>query len=78
MRDSKIGIIGASGAVGCTAASQLIKDGYSCVVTYRSREITDPYIREHAVCIKLDIDNEEALRAFCRSCSTILNCAGPS
>ena len=78
LRDSKIGIIGASGAVGCTAASQLIKDGYSCVVTYRSREITDPYIREHAACIKLDIDNEEALKAFCRSCSTILNCAGPS
>ena len=73
-----IGVIGASGAVGCAAASQLIKDGYECIVTYRSREIDELYVKDNSECIKLDIDEEVGLKEFCRRCSVVLNCAGPS
>ena len=58
MSKGVIGVIGASGAVGCAAASQLIKDGYECIVTYRSREIDELYVKDNAECIKLDIDED--------------------
>lgn len=78
LRNKIIGIVGGSGAVGKTAVSQLINDGYECIVSYRSREIESPDIKSKCECIKLDIYDDEAVRNFCKRCGLILNCAGPS
>lgn len=73
----KIGILGGSGAVGRTAARILSEKGYSCTLTYRTSYPENDNIK-NADEVRLDLDNENELKGFCRRCDVILNCTGPS
>ncbi|MGE8655507.1 MAG: saccharopine dehydrogenase NADP-binding domain-containing protein [Achromobacter sp.] len=73
-----IGILGASGAVGSTALASLVSEGrYVLRAGYRSR----PPRGDTTSCVErqqVDVDDEASLARFCKSCSVVLNAAGPS
>ncbi|PYG89175.1 NAD-dependent epimerase/dehydratase family protein [Ruminiclostridium sufflavum DSM 19573] len=75
MRNEIIGVIGCGGKVGHAACEYLIEKGYRVKGGQRN-----PAGFSHSCFqwVKTDIYDEASLQAFCRRCSLVINCAGPS
>ena len=79
MREVRIGILGASGNIGSDVTRWLAQEGYSLRLGARCVEPLQNLIKSaHAQCVVVDIYDHNALIDFCRDCSVIVNCAGPS
>ncbi len=71
-----IGIIGSTGRVGREALN-ILKEKYEIRAGYRNSKPCDDHNKDVAY-KHVDIMDAESLYEFCRGCSVILNCAGPS
>jgi saccharopine dehydrogenase (NAD+, L-lysine forming) len=81
-KDITIGIVGGYGDIGIIIADELIKDP-ACRLRIggRSQEKIDQQVTKlgkRASGKKVDVYNEKEIEEFCKDCSIIINCTGPS
>jgi len=76
MNRQRIGIVGASGAVGSGALACLQEDGrFALRGGYRRVPASDT---SQAEWLTVDVDDPQSLARFCEDCAIVLNAAGPS
>jgi hypothetical protein len=72
-----VGVLGGSGTVGRVAVERVAAAGHPVRVggrdLQRAKEVPGA-----ADAMRVDLDDSEALAAFCADCAVVLNCAGPS
>jgi saccharopine dehydrogenase-like NADP-dependent oxidoreductase len=77
-----IGIVGGYGDIGSIVSKELIKDScYDLRIGGRNRSKIDEHVMklgEIAHGKQVDVYNEREVEQFCRDCSIIINCTGPS
>jgi hypothetical protein len=76
-----IGVLGGSGAVGAAAARELMDRGHRVLLGGRDADRLHraaSRLGERAACRAVDIDDEQALAAFCADVDVVVNCAGPA
>lgn len=80
--DFTIGIVGGYGDIGTIVSDELIKDP-ACRLRIGGRNLkkVDERVRklgERAYGKKVDVYNQKEVEMFCKGCSIIINCTGPS
>ena len=70
----KVAVLGGTGAIGSRVVN-LLKKEYFVKASYHTRARASEENCEYA---QLDISDTEAIKAFCKECSAIVNCAGAS
>ncbi|TPG68182.1 NAD-dependent epimerase/dehydratase family protein [Brevibacillus laterosporus] len=82
MDKKRIGILGATGAVGREAVQTILAfTNHHVVLGGRNPETLCKLFRgmeARADCLEVDVYNEAQLHRFCGSCDIVINCAGPS
>ena len=73
-----IGVIGATGMVGAAVAERLHSAGLPILLGGRRRSSINHPTHADIEITQVDITDSVSLDAFCRSCSIVVNCAGPS
>lgn len=73
-----IGVIGATGMVGAAVAERLHSAGLPIRLGSRRRPAINHPMHADIEIAPVDITDPASLDAFCRSCSVVVNCAGPS
>ncbi|KRE88752.1 hypothetical protein ASG87_09290 [Frateuria sp. Soil773] len=72
----RVGIVGASGAVGAAALACLQAEGrFALRGGYRH---APPAASSHVEWLTVDVDDSSSLARFCEGCAIVLNAAGPS
>lgn len=70
-----IGIVGSSGKIGALL-SEILSEKYK--VIGGQRHAPETYTNKNFTYNHLDIYDKNSLESFCRKCSLVINCAGPS
>ena len=73
-----IGVIGATGMVGAAVAERLHSAGLPILLGGRRRSSINHPTHADIEITQVDITDSVSLDAFCRSCSIVVHCAGPS
>ncbi|MDQ2588963.1 saccharopine dehydrogenase NADP-binding domain-containing protein [Saccharothrix yanglingensis] len=72
-----IGVLGGSGAVGRVVVDRLAAAGHPVRVGGRDLARAEA-VRGASEAVAVDLDDADALAAFCAGCAVVVNCAGPS
>ena len=73
-----IGVIGTTGMVGAAVAERLHSAGLPVLLSARRRSAINHPTHADIEVAHVDITDSVSLDAFCRRCSVVVNCAGPS
>lgn len=81
-KDITIGIVGGYGDTGVIIAGELIKDpACRLLIGGRNNDKINQLVKklgERASGKKVDVNNDKEIEEFCKACSIIINCTGPS